>query len=137
MPSVMASSAIRTSSTMRETFMVMAFQSTRLASVRATASSTRTATDEPTRPMRPFKSGTPPQRSSMVESGPELSITVWPTYRFMIVLSDMICSSRIASISTRVDHNSVARWLSQIESRPNFSPMNCCRSNLRIGSSVA
>ena len=32
---------------------------------------------------------------------------------------------------------SVARWPSQIGSRPNFSPMNICISTPRIGSMVA
>ena len=64
--------------------------------------------------MRPRNSGTPRQRSSILESGLALSITVWPTSRFMILLSGMICSSRMASISTLVDQSSVARWLSQI-----------------------
>ena len=39
------------------------------ASVRSIAASTRTATEEPTRPMRPVSSGTPRQRSSILESG--------------------------------------------------------------------
>src|SRR5205814_7157721 len=93
-------------------------------SARLMAPSMRTATDEPMRPMRPLSSGTPPQRSSIGDSGPAFSMMVWPTSSFMMRLSGRSCSSRMASISTRVDHSSVARWLSQMESRPNFSPMN-------------
>ena len=40
------------------------------------ASSTLTATEEPTRPIRPVSSGTPPQRSWILESGLALSITI-------------------------------------------------------------
>ena len=97
----------------------------------------KTALEAPTRPMRPVSSGTPRQRSWILESGLAPSIRVWPTSRFITWFSGMVCSSRMASMSTLVDHNSVARWLSQMESRPNFSPMNCCNSSLRIGSSVA
>jgi hypothetical protein len=63
----------------------------------------------------------------------EFSIMVWPTSRFMILFKrhDLLVENGVDI--DRVDHNSVARWLSQIESRPNFSPMNCCSSKLADG----
>ena len=66
------------------------------------------------------RAATPSQRSSIGDSGPELSMMVCPTSRFMMRRSGMRCSSRIASISTRVDHNSVAKWLSGIEIAAEF-----------------
>ena len=88
-------------------------------------------------PMRPVVIGTPPERSCTVLLPVQLSISVWPTSNFITSRSDITCSSSSASSSTSVDHNSVARWPSQIESRPNFSPMNICSSSSRMGSSVA
>lgn len=87
--------------------------------------------------MRPRVSGTAPARSSTRLSGVALSIRVSPTFSSSTRCRLICCSSSTARTSVWAPHSSVARWLSQMLSRPNFSPMNCCSSILRIGSSVA
>ena len=47
-------------------------------------------------------------------------------------IGELITATEICACAT-----SVAKWPSQIGSRPNFSPMNICSSTLRIGSMVA
>src|SRR5258708_4660968 len=90
-----------------------------------------------TRTMRPSVSVTSPQRTMTSASDFSSSISVSPTLSFMICLSGSCASYSTASTAICAWPISVARWPSQVGSRPNFSPMNICNSTSRIGSVVA
>ena len=89
------------------------------------------------RPMCPRKASTSPQHSFTDEVGRTFSSRKSPTFQLMTSPSLVSTSSSTASILMSVCHSSAVRWLSQMESRPNFSPMNICSSSSRTGSSVA
>src|SRR5690606_19281539 len=99
--------------------------------------STRTAMCWPRRPMRPVVSGAAPQRMPTSLSAVAFIIRVSPTLRFSTSDRGAWRSSSTARTSSWVVQSSVARWLSQMLSRPNFSPKNCCSSIFRMGSRVA
>src|SRR6202158_5032299 len=94
------------------------------------ALATRTATRSPTLPMRPSVSVMSAQRTVTIASGLSSSISVSPTFRFIICRNGSRASYSTASTPICAWPISVARWPSQIGSRPNFSPTN-------ISSSVA
>ena len=78
-----------------------------------------------------------PQRSTTSDVGEQLNWRRLPFCQFSTSFRDSSISSSTASSGTSVCHSSLVRWLSQIESRPNFSPMNICSSSSRTGSKVA
>src|SRR5207247_7120550 len=98
---------------------------------------TRIATRSPTRPMRPSVRTTLPQRTDTSASFFISSGSVSPTFSFINCLSGTLASYSTASTAISACATSVAKWPSQIGSRPNFSPMNICNSTGRIGSMVA
>src|SRR5665213_952564 len=98
---------------------------------------TRTATRSPTFPMRPSVSETSPQRTVTGASGLRSSISVSPILSAIMRRSGSRFSYSTASTSICACPISVARWPSQIGSRPNFSPMNIWSRTARIGSMVA
>jgi hypothetical protein len=101
------------------------------------ALATRTATRSPTLPMRPSVSAISPQRTVTSASGLISRGSVSPTLRLIILRSGSRASYSTASTAICAWPISVARWSSQIGSRPNFSPMNICNKVARIGSIVA
>src|SRR6266851_9868915 len=103
----------------------------------STFSSMRTAMLPPLRPIRPENIGTSPHRSAISDCGVALSGMRVPTCQLMTSRSEYSKVSRTACSGTLVFHSSPARCASQIESRPNFSPMNIWRRSSRTGSSVA
>src|SRR6185312_6103433 len=98
---------------------------------------TRTATRSPTRPMRPSVIVMSPQRTVTIASGLISSISVSPTLSSIMRRNGSRASYSTASTPICACPISVARWPSQIGSRPNFSPMNICSNTARIGSIVA
>src|SRR4029077_20287629 len=85
---------------------------------------TRTATRSPTRPMRPSVRVTSPQRTVTLASGVISSGRTSPTSSSISRRSGSLASYSTASTAISAWPISVARWPSQIESRPNFSPTN-------------
>src|SRR5947208_1512680 len=98
---------------------------------------TRMATRSPTRPMRPSVKTTLPQRTATRASDRISSGRVSTTFSFISCLSGISASYNTASTEICAWETSVAKWPSQIGSRPNFSPMNICNNTGRIGSMVA
>src|SRR5260221_411301 len=109
----------------------------RIPLTRSTFSPMRTAMLPPLRPIRPENIGTSPHSSAMSDCGVALSGMRVPTSQLMTSRSEYSNVSSTACSGTLVFHSSPARCASQIESRPNFSPMNIWRRSSRTGSRVA
>src|SRR6266404_4758829 len=94
---------------------------------------TRMATRSPTRPMRPSVRTTLPPRTETSASARISSGRVSPTFSFISCFSGISASYSTASTAISACATSVAKWPSQIGSRPNFSPMNICNSTGLLG----